>query len=101
LALAIARQTRSEFISLHAVDTGAKLLKEVGDAARQRRLMNEVQTIVFIDEIHRLNRSVEEALYPALEDFRLDIVVGQGPSAKTLKLPLPRFTLVGADESHR
>jgi Holliday junction DNA helicase RuvB len=52
--------------------------------------------VFFIDEIHRLNRAVEEALYPALEDFKLDIVVGQGPSAKTLKLPLPKFTLVGA-----
>ncbi|HCU24006.1 MAG TPA: Holliday junction branch migration DNA helicase RuvB, partial [Deltaproteobacteria bacterium] len=50
----------------------------------------------FIDEIHRLNTQVEEILYPAMEDFQLDIVIGQGPSAKTIKLDLPRFTLVGA-----
>ncbi len=52
--------------------------------------------VLFIDEIHRLNRSIEEILYPALEDFRLDIVVGQGPAARTLRLDLPPFTLIGA-----
>jgi holliday junction DNA helicase RuvB len=52
--------------------------------------------VLFIDEIHRLNRAVEEILYPALEDFRLDIVVGQGPAARTLTLDLPPFTLIGA-----
>ena len=52
--------------------------------------------VLFIDEIHRLQRSVEEVLYPAMEDFALDLVVGQGPGAKTLRLDLPRFTLVGA-----
>ncbi|MET0607259.1 MAG: Holliday junction branch migration DNA helicase RuvB [Gaiellaceae bacterium] len=52
--------------------------------------------ILFIDEIHRLSRAVEEILYPALEDFRLDIVVGQGPAARTLTLDLPPFTLIGA-----
>src|SRR5262249_57332740 len=52
--------------------------------------------VLFVDETHRLNRAVEEILYPALEDFRLDIVVGQGPAARTLTLDLPRFTLVGA-----
>ena len=52
--------------------------------------------MLFVDEIHRLNRAVEEILYPALEDFRLDIVVGQGPAARTLTLDLPPFTLVGA-----
>jgi Holliday junction DNA helicase RuvB len=56
----------------------------------------EVHDVLFIDEIHRLNRAVEEILYPALEDFRLDIVVGQGPAARTLTLDLPPFTLVGA-----
>lgn len=52
--------------------------------------------VLFIDEIHRLPRIVEEALYPAMEDFELDIIIGQGPNARTLKLGLPRFTLVGA-----
>ncbi len=56
----------------------------------------EPRDILFVDEIHRLNRAVEEILYPALEDFRLDIVVGQGPAARTLTLDLPPFTLVGA-----
>src|SRR5213078_3799350 len=50
----------------------------------------------FVDEIHRLQRAVEEILYPALEDFRLDIVVGQGPAARTLTLDLAPFTLIGA-----
>jgi Holliday junction DNA helicase RuvB len=52
--------------------------------------------VLFIDEIHRLSRAVEEVLYPAMEDFALDIVLGKGPSARTLRLELPRFTLVGA-----
>jgi Holliday junction DNA helicase RuvB len=52
--------------------------------------------ILFIDEIHRLPRVVEEVLYPAMEDFQLDIIIGQGPSARTMKINLPRFTLVGA-----
>jgi len=56
----------------------------------------EQRDVLFVDEIHRLNRAVEEILYPALEDFRLDIVVGQGPAARTLTLDLPKFTLVGA-----
>ena len=56
----------------------------------------ETHDVLFIDEIHRLNPAVEEILYPALEDFRLDIVVGQGPAARTLSLDLPPFTLVGA-----
>ena len=56
----------------------------------------EPRSVLFIDEIHRLNRAIEEILYPALEDFRLDIVVGQGPGARTLTLDLPPFTLIGA-----
>jgi holliday junction DNA helicase RuvB len=56
----------------------------------------ESRDVLFVDEIHRINRAIEEILYPALEDFRLDIVVGQGPAARTLTLDLPSFTLVGA-----
>ncbi len=52
--------------------------------------------VLFIDEMHRLNRTIEEVLYPAMEEYRLDIVVGKGPSARTLRLDLPRFTLIGA-----
>ncbi len=56
----------------------------------------EENNVLFVDEIHRMPRAVEEVLYPALEDFKLDVVVGKGPSARTIRLDLPRFTLVGA-----
>lgn len=75
--------------------TSGPVLERVGDLAALLTNLGEGD-IFFIDEIHRLNPTVEEALYPAMEDFALDIVIGQGPSAKTIKLPLPRFTLVGA-----
>jgi Holliday junction DNA helicase RuvB len=75
--------------------TSGPVLERVGDLAALLTSLKEGD-IFFIDEIHRLNHSVEEALYPAMEDFSLDIIIGQGPSAKTIKLPLPRFTLVGA-----
>ena len=52
--------------------------------------------VLFIDEIHRLSRSVEEILYPAMEDYALDIIIGKGPSARSIRLPIPRFTLIGA-----
>jgi holliday junction DNA helicase RuvB len=70
-------------------------LERKGDMAAILTSLAE-RDVLFVDEIHRLNRAVEEILYPALEDFRLDIVVGQGPAARTLTLDLPRFTLVGA-----
>jgi len=70
-------------------------LERVGDLAAILSNLNEGD-VFFIDEIHRLNRLVEEALYPAMEEFVLPIVTGTGPGARTIKLPLPRFTLVGA-----
>jgi Holliday junction DNA helicase RuvB len=70
-------------------------LERKGDLAAILTSLEE-RDVLFVDEIHRLNRAVEEILYPALEDFRLDIVVGQGPAARTLTLDLPPFTLVGA-----
>jgi Holliday junction DNA helicase RuvB len=70
-------------------------LERKGDMAAILTGMEE-RDVLFIDEIHRVNRAIEEILYPALEDFRLDIVVGQGPAARTLTLDLPPFTLVGA-----
>ncbi len=70
-------------------------LERKGDVAAILTALTE-RDVLFIDEIHRLNRSVEEILYPALEDFRLDIIVGQGPAARTLTLDLPPFTLIGA-----
>ena len=70
-------------------------LERKGDVAAILTSLEE-RDVLFVDEIHRLSRTVEEILYPALEDFRLDIVVGQGPAARTLTLDLPPFTLVGA-----
>jgi Holliday junction DNA helicase RuvB len=75
--------------------TSGLALTHAGDLAAILTNLQE-QDVLFIDEIHRLPASVEEALYPAMEDFQLDLVVGQGPSARTVKLDLPRFTLVGA-----
>ena len=56
----------------------------------------DTRDVLFIDEVHRLHPSIEEVLYPAMEDYRLDIIIGQGPSAKSVKLPVSRFTLIGA-----
>jgi len=70
-------------------------LERKGDVAAILTGLGE-RDVLFVDEIHRLSRAVEEILYPALEDFRLDIVVGQGPAARTLTLDLPPFTLIGA-----
>lgn len=56
----------------------------------------QAQDVLFIDEIHRLNRTVEEVLYPAMEDFVVDIVIGKGPGARSVRIDLPPFTLVGA-----
>jgi Holliday junction DNA helicase RuvB len=70
-------------------------LERKGDIAAILTSLEE-RDVLFVDEIHRLSRAVEEILYPALEDFRLDIIVGQGPAARTLTLDLPPFTLVGA-----
>ncbi|MDQ4082677.1 MAG: Holliday junction branch migration DNA helicase RuvB [Actinomycetota bacterium] len=70
-------------------------LERKGDIAAILTSLEE-RDVLFVDEIHRLSRAVEEVLYPALEDFRLDIIVGQGPAARTLTLDLPPFTLVGA-----
>jgi Holliday junction DNA helicase RuvB len=75
--------------------TSGPVLERPGDVAAILTNL-ERGDVLFIDEIHRLNRVVEEVLYPAMEDFQLDIIVGQGPSARTLKLELKPFTLVGA-----
>ncbi len=85
-----------------ALEMGAQLritsgpaLERVGDLAA---ILSNLQDgdVLFIDEIHRMNRSIEEVLYPAMEDFALDLVVGKGPSARTLRLTLNRFTIIGA-----
>jgi len=75
--------------------TSGPAIEKPGDLAA---ILTNLQDgdILFIDEIHRLSRSVEEVLYPALEDYALDIIIGKGPSARSIRLDLPRFTLVGA-----
>jgi Holliday junction DNA helicase RuvB len=75
--------------------TSGLVLAHAGDLATILTNLQE-HDVLFIDEIHRLPASVEEALYPAMEDFQLDLVIGQGPATRTVKLDLPRFTLVGA-----
>ena len=75
--------------------TSGPAIEKPGDLAALLTNLNEGD-LLFVDEIHRLNRSVEEILYPAMEDYVLDIIVGKGPSANSIRLDLPRFTLVGA-----
>jgi Holliday junction DNA helicase RuvB len=75
--------------------TSGPALERAGDLASILTNLDDGD-VLFIDEIHRLPRTVEEVLYPAMEDFQLDIVIGKGPSARSLRLDLPRFTLVGA-----
>jgi Holliday junction DNA helicase RuvB len=75
--------------------TSGPALERAGDLAAILTNLDEGD-VLFIDEIHRLPRAVEEVLYPAMEDFQLDLVIGKGPSAHTIRLDLPRFTLVGA-----
>lgn len=75
--------------------TSGPAIEKSGDMAA---ILNELKEgdILFVDEIHRLNRTIEEVLYSAMEDFALDIVIGKGPGAKSIRLPLPKFTLIGA-----
>ena len=75
--------------------TSGPAIEKAGDLAALLTNLNE-NDILFVDEIHRLNRQVEEILYPAMEDYALDIIVGKGPSANSIRLDLPRFTLIGA-----
>jgi Holliday junction DNA helicase RuvB len=75
--------------------TSGPAIERAGDLAALLTNLGE-KDVLFIDEIHRLNRSVEEVLYPAMEDYALDIIIGKGPSARSIRLDLPKFTLVGA-----
>ena len=75
--------------------TSGPAIEKPGDLAALLTNLNEYD-VLFIDEIHRLNKSVEEILYPALEDYTLDIIIGKGPSARSIRLDLPKFTLIGA-----
>lgn len=75
--------------------TSGPAIEKAGDLAAILTNLNE-HDILFIDEIHRMARSVEEVLYPAMEDFALDIIIGKGPAAKSIRIDLPKFTLIGA-----
>ena len=75
--------------------TSGPAIERSGDLAAILTNLNE-KDVLFIDEIHRLNHNVEEILYPAMEDYTLDFIIGKGPSAKNVQLPLPKFTLIGA-----
>lgn len=75
--------------------TSGPALEKIGDLAAILSNLEEGE-ILFIDEIHRLNKTIEETLYPVMEDYSLDIIIGSGPSARTIRMPLNRFTLIGA-----
>ena len=79
----------------HIRPTSGPALERAGDLAAILTNLEDGD-VLFVDEIHRLPRTVEEVMYPAMEDFQLDLVIGKGPSAQTIRLDLPRFTLVGA-----
>ena len=82
-------------MGVHLHITSGPALERAGDLAAILTKLEDGD-VLFIDEVHRLPRMVEEVLYPAMEDFQLDIVIGKGPSARSIRLDLPRFTLVGA-----
>ena len=75
--------------------TSGPVLEKPGDLAAMLTNLKE-REVLFIDEIHRMSPAIEEILYPAMEDYQLDIMIGQGPSARSVKLPVPKFTLIGA-----
>ena len=90
LAQIVAREMGVNFRS-----TSGPVIAKAGDLAAQLTNLEE-RDVLFIDEIHRLNPSVEEILYPAMEDYQLDLIIGEGPAARSVKIDLPKFTLVGA-----
>jgi holliday junction DNA helicase RuvB len=90
LANIIARE-----LGVNIKTTSGPAIERVGDFGSILTNLSDGD-ILFIDEIHRLNKSIEEILYPAMEDYKLDIIIGKGPSARTIQLDLPKFTLIGA-----
>lgn len=82
-------------MGVHIKTTSGPAIERAGDMAAVLNSLNEGD-ILFIDEIHRLNRMIEEILYPAMEDFVIDIMIGKGPGARSVRLDLPKFTLIGA-----
>jgi holliday junction DNA helicase RuvB len=93
---------KTTLATIIAAEMGVNIQTTSGPALERKADMAAILTnlepgdVLFIDEIHRLNRAIEEILYPAMEDFEIDIIIGQGPSARTIRLDLPRFTLIGA-----
>lgn len=93
---------KTTLANIIAKETGVSIKTTSGPAIERVGDFGSILTnlsdgdILFIDEIHRLNKTIEEILYPAMEDFKLDILIGKGPSARTIQLELPRFTLIGA-----
>ncbi|OFV68556.1 MAG: Holliday junction DNA helicase RuvB [Candidatus Syntrophoarchaeum caldarius] len=85
----------AEEVGVNILSTSGPVLEKAGDLAAIITNLAEGD-VLFIDEIHRLNTTVEEILYPAMEDFKLDIIIGKGPGARSIKLNTPKFTLVGA-----
>lgn len=85
----------SQELNVNIKTTSGPVIERPGDLAAILTNLQE-KDVLFIDEIHRMNHTVEEILYPAMEDFQLDIIIGQGPSARSIKIDLPKFTLVGA-----
>ncbi len=96
LARLIASATRAHFISFSAVMSGIKEIRAVMTEAQEARRRLGRRTILFIDEIHRLRPIIEEFLYPAMEDYKIDIRLSEGPKAQTITMPIEKFTLVGA-----
>ena len=82
-------------LGVNIKSTAAPLVEKSGDLVALLTNLDE-RDVLFIDEIHRLHPSIEEVLYPAMEDYKLDIIIGQGPSAKSVKIPIAPFTLIGA-----
>jgi Holliday junction DNA helicase RuvB len=85
----------SRELGVNITSTSGPVIERPGDLAAILTSLGP-RDVLFIDEVHRLNHVVEEILYPAMEDYQLDLIIGQGPSARTMKIPLPPFTLVGA-----
>lgn len=93
-------KTTLAYVIAHELGVGIRVtsgpaIERAGDLAAILTSLGEGE-ILFIDEMHRLNRTIEEVLYPAMEDYKLDLVVGKGPGARTIRLDLPKFTLIGA-----
>ncbi|MDH4358770.1 MAG: AAA family ATPase, partial [Candidatus Berkelbacteria bacterium] len=90
LAHVLAKEIRANIVV-----TSGPAIERAGDLVSILTSLQD-SDIIFIDEVHRLSKVVEEVLYPAMEDYAVDVVIGKGPSAKTLRVDLPRFTLIGA-----